>query len=110
MCVCVCSPPQAYADYHDVMAMTEELLRSLCLELHGDTSFHSMAAGGSSPGETSTRISFEAPFKRYDFIKTIEVPSLSLLIKSIEVPSLILLIKSIEVPSLLLFFASMERT
>jgi len=61
---------QAYADYGDLMEMTEELLQKVCTELHGDVSFDSAVA--TSQVGSPTRISFEGPFKRYDFIKTIQ--------------------------------------
>jgi lysyl-tRNA synthetase class II len=61
---------QAYADYGDLMEMTEELLQKVCTELHGDASFDSAVA--TNQVGSPTRISFEGPFKRYDFIKTIE--------------------------------------
>ena len=45
---------QAYADYHDLMDMTEELLRGLALEVKGDTAFEYQGQ----------RIDFGTPFVR----------------------------------------------
>ncbi|MCL6590148.1 MAG: lysine--tRNA ligase [Firmicutes bacterium] len=53
---------QAFSDYNDVMAMTEQLIQDLCVHLHGTTEV-------SYKGET---ISFKAPFQRISFYDAIE--------------------------------------
>lgn len=45
---------QAYADYHDLMDLTEDLLRNMALDLHGDTSVEYQG----------TRYDFGKPFRR----------------------------------------------
>ncbi len=53
---------QAFADYNDVMNMTEQLIEYLCIQLHGSTDI-------CYKGEM---ISFKAPFKRISFYEAIE--------------------------------------
>lgn len=53
---------QAYADYNDVMAMTEQLIEGLCVYLHGATEVCYQ----------DEMISFKAPFKRLPFYEALE--------------------------------------
>ncbi len=53
---------QAFADYNDVMALTEQLMEALCIHIHGSTEV----------SYKGSLISFKAPFKRIPFYEALE--------------------------------------
>lgn len=65
-----CEAYWAYADYHDLMRMTEDLLSSMVLELTGSYKITIHPEGDkSAPGR---EIDFTPPFKRLPMIKSLE--------------------------------------
>lgn len=65
-----CEAYWAYADYHDLMAFTEDLLSSMVLELTGSYKLEiHMDGDKTKPGRV---IDFTPPFKRMPMIKSLE--------------------------------------
>ncbi|KAG9392269.1 tRNA synthetases class II (D K and N) [Carpediemonas membranifera] len=61
----------AYADYNDLITLTEELLESMALMIHGKTEFVYHPADGPY-AKTGKTISFKRPFKRVSFMDGIQ--------------------------------------
>lgn len=59
----------AYADYHDLLKTTEELISSLVLHLNKS---YILKYHPNGPNDSEITIDFTPPFKRLSFIKTIE--------------------------------------
>ena len=59
---------QAYADYHDLMNLTEDLLRSLVLQLQGSTE---VLSGNPDEPESLIRYDFSQPFARMSVTESI---------------------------------------
>jgi lysyl-tRNA synthetase, class II len=64
-----CEFYQAYADYEDLMKMTEEIISGMVLELTGSYVIHYHANG---PDEEPTRIDFTPPFRRISMVSGLE--------------------------------------
>lgn len=63
------NPTQAYADYNDLMTMTEELMSNLVLSIKGSYKFQYHANG---PEEPPVEIDFTPPFRRISMISGLE--------------------------------------
>lgn len=60
---------QAYADYQDLIPLTEELLREVCIKVHGESSVQ--IAG--REGQEAVTLDFGSPFKQLDYVGSLEL-------------------------------------
>ena len=69
---------QAYADYQDMMVLTEDLLAHVARRVLGSTSVHISGAGGSGGGGGAggagpgVTLDFGTAFKRLDYMEAIQ--------------------------------------
>jgi lysyl-tRNA synthetase class 2 len=63
-----CEFYMAYADYEDLMAMTEEMVSSMVLEIHGSYQIQYTPA----PGQEPVTIDFTPPFRRLPMLEGLE--------------------------------------
>jgi len=66
-----CEFYMAYADYHDLMDMTEEMVSTMVTEIWGSTKVEFLKLGDSEP----TIVDFKAPWPRLPMVDTIEEKS-----------------------------------
>ena len=62
---------QAYADYHDLMDLTEDMLRKLCEEVLGSTEVHSTVKNSEGEVVQDTVYDFSKPFRRLSVFDSI---------------------------------------
>ena len=62
---------QAYADYHDLMDLTEDMLRKLCEQVIGSTEIRSTVKNGSGEVVQETLYDFTKPFTRLSVFDSI---------------------------------------
>lgn len=68
--MCVCVSVQAYADYEDLMTMTEELFSNMVKEITGGYVIKYHPDG---PDGQEMTIDFTPPFKRISMVSGLEV-------------------------------------